>query len=49
MNNNPNVEQVGFLKKYSDTVFWLEMAGLECCGNASRAFACFLAKEKYVS
>lgn len=49
MNNNPNVEQVGFLKKYSDTVFRLEMAGLEFCGNASRAFACFLAKEKYVS
>ena len=49
MNNNPNVEQVGFLKKYSDTVFRLEMAGLEFCGNASRAFACFLVKEKYVS
>jgi diaminopimelate epimerase len=49
MNSNPNVEQVGFLKKYSDTVFRLEMAGLEFCGNASRAFACFLVKEKYVS
>ena len=49
MNNNPHVEQVGFLKKYSDTVFRLEMAGLEFCGNASRAFACFLVKEKYVT
>ena len=25
------------------------MAGLEFCGNASRAFACFLVKEKYIN
>ena len=49
MNNNPQIEQVGFLKKYSDSIFRLEMAGLEFCGNGSRAFACFLVKEKYVS
>ena len=49
MNKNPQVEQVGFLKKYSDSIFRLEMAGLEFCGNASRAFACFLFKNKYVS
>ena len=49
MKNNSKVEQVGFLKKYSDSIFRLEMAGLEFCGNFSRAFACFLVKEKYVS
>ena len=49
MKNNPNIEQVGFLKKYSNSIFRLEMAGLEFCGNASRAFACFLVKEKYVN
>ena len=49
MKNDPNIEQVGFLKKYSNSVFRLEMAGLEFCGNASRAFACFLVKEKYVN
>ena len=48
MKNNPAVEQVGFLKKHSDTIFRLEMAGLEFCGNASRAFACYLVKEGYV-
>ena len=49
MKSDPNIEQVGFLKKYSNSVFRLEMAGLEFCGNASRAFACFLVKEKYVN
>lgn len=49
MKNNPKVEQVGFLKKYSDSIFRLEMAGLEFCGNASRAFACFLLKDKYIT
>ena len=49
MKSDPNIEQVGFLKKYSDSIFRLEMAGLEFCGNASRAFACFLVKEKYVN
>ena len=49
MKNNPNIEQVGFLKKYSNSIFRLEMAGLEFCGNASRAFACFLVKEKYIN
>ena len=49
MKNDPNIEQVGFLKKYTDSIFRLEMAGLEFCGNASRAFACFLVKEKYVN
>ena len=49
MKNNPNIEQVGFLKKYSNSIFRLEMAGLEFCGNASRAFACFLVKEKYMN
>ena len=49
MERNSQVEQVGFLKNYSDSIFRLEMAGLEFCGNASRAFACFLVKEKYVS
>ena len=48
MDNNPLIEQVGFLKKYSDSVYRLEMAGMEFCGNAARAFACFLLKEKYV-
>ncbi len=48
MKKDPNIEQVGFLKKFSDSIFRLEMAGLEFCGNASRAFACFLVKEKYV-
>ena len=48
MKDDPNIEQVGFLKKYSDSIFRLEMAGLEFCGNASRAFACFLVKEKFV-
>lgn len=49
MKNDHNIEQVGFLKKYSNSIFRLEMAGLEFCGNASRAFACFLVKEKYVN
>ena len=49
MQENPQVEQVGFLKKYSDSIYRLEMAGLEFCGNASRAFACYLVKEKYVA
>ena len=49
MQSNSQIEQVGFLKKYSDSIYRLEMAGLEFCGNASRAFACFLVKEKYVS
>lgn len=49
MQSNSQIEQVGFLKKYSDLIYRLEMAGLEFCGNASRAFACFLVKEKYVS
>ena len=48
MKNNSKIEQVGFLKKYSNSIFRLEMAGLEFCGNASRAFACFLVKKKYV-
>lgn len=48
MSENPSVEQVGFLKKYSDKIFRLEMSGLEFCGNASRAFACFLVKNNYV-
>ena len=46
MKNNPNIEQVGFLKKYSNSIFRLEMASLEFCGNASRAFSYFLVKEK---
>lgn len=45
MKNDPNIEQVGFLKKYSNSIFRLEMAGFEFCGNASRAFECFLVKE----
>ena len=44
MQENPQVEQVGFLKKYSDSIYRLEMAGLEFFGNASRAFACYLVK-----
>ena len=48
MQDNSQVEQVGFLKKYSDSIYRLEMAGLEFCGNASRTFAYFLVKEKYV-
>ena len=48
MKDNSKIEQVGFLKKYSDLIYRLEMAGFEFCGNASRAFACFLVKEKYV-
>lgn len=49
MKDDPNIEQVGFLKKNSDSIYRLEMAGGEFCGNASRAFACFLVKEKYVN
>ena len=49
MANDPNIEQVVFLKKYSNSIFRLEMAGLEFCGNASRAFACFLVKERYIN
>ena len=40
-----NIEQVGFLKRIivdGKTIFRLEMMGMEFCGNASRAFACFL-------
>ena len=48
MKNNPKIEQVGFVKKYSPTIYRLEMAGLEFCGNASRAFACYLVKERIV-
>ena len=41
------VEQVGFLKK-ENNIYRIEMAGLEFCGNASRAFACFLYHDQYV-
>lgn len=43
-NKNPEVEQVGFLEEKNGLPF-LQMAGGEFCGNATRAFACFL-KEK---
>ena len=49
MQSNSKIEQVGFLKKYSDSIYRIEMSGLEFCGNASLAFACFLVKEKYES
>lgn len=42
---NKSIEQVGFLKRLiidDKTIFRLEMMGMEFCGNASRAFACFL-------
>ena len=47
MENNRAVEQVGFLKILKpEYKFRLEMAGGEFCGNASRAVACYLYKEK---
>ena len=49
MENNRAVEQVGFLKILKpEYKFRLEMAGGEFCGNASRAFACYLYKEKFI-
>lgn len=42
---NKSIEQVGFLKRLiidDKTIFRLEMMGMEFCGNASRAFGCFL-------
>ena len=55
MKANPQVEQVGFLtqvKKEIDgkmqNVRKIQMAGDEFCGNASRAFACYLSDNKLV-
>ena len=50
MKSNPAVEQVGFLKILKpEYKFRLEMAGGEFCGNASRAVACYLYKEKLIT
>ena len=52
MEKDSRIEQVGFLKKINDKKnnieYKLEMSGLEFCGNALRAFACYLYKEKYI-
>ena len=52
MEKDSRIEQVGFLKKINvnknKTEYKLEMSGMEFCGNASRAFAYYLYKEKYV-
>jgi diaminopimelate epimerase len=43
-NKNPEVEQVGFLEEKNGLPF-LQMAGGEFCGNATRSFACFLKEQ----
>ena len=52
MEKNSKIEQVGFLKKIDDKInkieYKLDMSGLEFCGNATRAFGCYLYKEKYI-
>jgi diaminopimelate epimerase len=45
-NKNPEVEQVGFLEEKNGLPF-LQMAGGEFCGNATRAFACFLKEQTF--
>lgn len=53
---NPNVEQVGFLTQVEKEIdgkqqkIWkIQMAGNEFCGNASRAFACYLVDKKLIN
>ena len=53
---NPEIEQVGFLTQVEKEIdgkkqnIWkIQMAGNEFCGNASRAFACYLVDNKLVN
>jgi diaminopimelate epimerase len=48
LEGDATLEQVGFLKQ-QDNLFRLEMMGMEFCGNASRAFGCYLYHSGLVS
>jgi diaminopimelate epimerase len=45
LRENPEVEQVGFFEE-KDGMPFLQMAGGEFCGNATRAFACLLKEDE---
>ena len=44
MQQEENVEQCAFVKKVKDDYVWFDMAGLEFCGNATRAVAYYANK-----